>query len=126
MTPGQFATMTWNYDTHYLPDDATTRMGFPGPFGAWIVSTTTPILAHMISLEDLVTSMSLHHGIEKSLLAKLKRAIKYMEKDRTRTAANRLKAFINAVEAQRGKKIADEQADILVADAQAIIDLLSG
>lgn len=37
-TPGQFATMTWNYDTHYLPDDATTRDGFPGPFGAWIVS----------------------------------------------------------------------------------------
>ena len=43
MTPGQFATMTWNYDTHYLPDDATTREGFPGPFGAWIVSTTKPM-----------------------------------------------------------------------------------
>ena len=44
-TPGQFATMTWNYDQHYLPDDATTREGFPGSFGAWIVSDTQPIPA---------------------------------------------------------------------------------
>ena len=44
-TPKKFATMTWNYDTHYLSDDATTREGFPGPFGAWIVSDTQPIPA---------------------------------------------------------------------------------
>ena len=44
-THGQFATMTWNYDTHYLPDDAATREGFPGVFGAWIVSDTQPIPA---------------------------------------------------------------------------------
>lgn len=42
MTPGEFTTMTWNYDTHYLPDDATTREGFPGPFGAWVVSEVGP------------------------------------------------------------------------------------
>lgn len=41
-TPGQFATMTWNYDQHYLADDATTREGFPGVFGAWIVSKEGP------------------------------------------------------------------------------------
>ena len=39
MTPGEYATMTFNYDVHYLSDDATSRDGFPGPFGAWIVST---------------------------------------------------------------------------------------
>lgn len=38
MTPKRFATMTFNYDAHYLSDDATTREAFPGPFGAWIVS----------------------------------------------------------------------------------------
>ena len=38
----KFATMTWNYDVHYLPDDATTRDGFPGPFGAWIVADVDP------------------------------------------------------------------------------------
>jgi len=45
MTPGEYATMTFNYDQHYLPDDATTREIFPGPFGAWIVSETAPIPA---------------------------------------------------------------------------------
>jgi hypothetical protein len=38
----QFATMTWNYDTHYLEDDDITRDGFPGPFGAWIVADIDP------------------------------------------------------------------------------------
>ncbi|MFC1635910.1 hypothetical protein ACFL5Z_13810 [Planctomycetota bacterium] len=45
MTPGHYGTMTFNYDVHYLADDATTRDGFPGPFGAWIVSETRPIPA---------------------------------------------------------------------------------
>ncbi len=37
-TPGVYETMTFNYDVHYLSDDATTRTGFPGPFGTWIVA----------------------------------------------------------------------------------------
>jgi hypothetical protein len=42
-TPGHFGTMTFNYDAHSLADDATNRGGvFPGPFGAWIVSTSAP------------------------------------------------------------------------------------
>ena len=41
-------------------------------------------------------------------------------------AINSLEAFINAVEAQRGTKIAEADADDLVAAAQAIIDALSG
>lgn len=51
MTPGKYATMTFNYDVHYLPDDATDCLDefgspvFPGPFGAWIVSSTQPIPA---------------------------------------------------------------------------------
>ncbi len=44
-TSGQFATMTFNYDAHYLPDDATTRDSFPGPFGVWIVSDIASIHA---------------------------------------------------------------------------------
>ena len=34
-------------------------------------------------------------------------------------------AFINAVNAQRGKKISETDADVLIAVAQQIIDLLS-
>ncbi len=50
-TPGKYATMTFNYDVHYLPDDATDRLDefgnavFPGPIGAWIVSASQPIPA---------------------------------------------------------------------------------
>jgi hypothetical protein len=44
MTPGEYATMTFNYDVHYLPDDdASDRETFPGPFGAWVVSENGPL-----------------------------------------------------------------------------------
>jgi hypothetical protein len=45
MTPGKYETMTFNYDVHYLSDDATTRDSFPGPVGTWIVSETGPYRA---------------------------------------------------------------------------------
>ena len=125
-TPGKFATMTWNYDNHYLPDDATTRDGFPGPFGAWIVSTAKPHLVYFMVLDDTVKGMHFHNRIEKALLAKLKKAIKYMQEGQAKAAAYRLKSFIREVESWRGYKITHEQADILVADALAIIDLLHG
>lgn len=35
-------------------------------------------------------------------------------------AINSMRAFINAVEAQRGKKISEEDADTLIADAELI------
>lgn len=125
-TPGKSATMTWNYDQHYLADDATTREGFPGIFGAWIVSTEKPVVVHIVVLEDSIASMDLHRGVKKSLAKKIENAIQSMEKGQVNAAAHRLEAFISEVEAQRGKKITNEQADILVAYAQAIIDLLSG
>ena len=125
-TPGKFATMTWNYDQHYLADDATTRDGFPGDFGAWIVSTAKPTAAYLIVLDDSVKSMKLHYHVKKRLVAMLKNAIRNMELGRANSVAYRLKGFIHAVEAQRGNKITHEQADILVADALAIIDMLRG
>jgi len=46
MTPGDpFATMMYNLDAHYLPDDATYHAGSIGDVGAWIVSTSQPIPA---------------------------------------------------------------------------------
>jgi hypothetical protein len=49
-TPGQYATMTFNYDVHKLSDDATTRDGFPGPFGAWIVSEKGPTYTARVNM----------------------------------------------------------------------------
>ena len=42
-----------------------------------------------------------------------------------KAAINSLQAFINAVEAQSGKKISQEDADNLIAAAQQIINILS-
>jgi hypothetical protein len=122
---GQFSTMTFNYDQHYLPDDATTREGFPGVFGAWIVSETTPIELHIICLEDLVTSMNLQGGIENSLLSRLGNAASSTQKGNANAAVNALEAFISKVETQRDKAITDEQANSLIEEAQSIIDLFA-
>jgi len=119
MTPGEFATMTYNYDVHYLSDDATTRDAFPGPFGAWIV----------LDLAALVEDFSLHGGIENSLVKKLESAFKKLSDGNEKNdaaAIKKLGAFINEVEAQRDKKITSEQAAELIATAQAIIALLGG
>ncbi len=41
-------------------------------------------------------------------------------------AVNTINAFINAVEAQRGNKISDEDADMLISIANVIINKILG
>lgn len=83
-------------------------------------------------LEDLnstIESMNLQQGIDNSLDAKLSAALDAFESvnaDKRNDALNKLCAFINEVEAQRGKKITEEQADQLTFETQEIIDLLEG
>jgi hemerythrin-like domain-containing protein len=77
---------------------------------------------------EFITDLKLQHGIENSLLAKLDAAIQKLDDDNDNNdlaAINSLQAFINAVEAQSGKKISEEDVDDLIAAAQQIIDLLS-
>ena len=65
--------------------------------------------------------------IGNSLLVKVDTALEKLldENEQNDVAAiNSLQAFINAVEAQRSKKISEEDADNLIAAAQQIIDLL--
>ncbi|MDT8305124.1 MAG: hypothetical protein RRC07_04255, partial [Anaerolineae bacterium] len=72
-------------------------------------------------------SMNLQQGIDNGLDAKLEAALGALDElneQDTAAAMNTLLAFINNVEAQRGNKITDEQADILIAEAQQIIDSL--
>jgi len=80
-------------------------------------------------LVDLVASLNLAHGIENSLDAKLQNAVKAMEASnagRRNDAILHLEAFVNEVEAQRGKTITEEQADQLVDLANRIIAVLRG
>jgi hypothetical protein len=60
-------------------------------------------------------------GIKNSLLAKLMNAQAQMDKGQVKAALNILKAFINEVEAQSGKHIQMEAANMLIADAKAIM-----
>jgi hypothetical protein len=67
-------------------------------------------------------------GNGNSLLAKLNAASKLLEDDNEKNdvaAINLLQAFVNAVQAQWGKKIPEVDADTLISDAQQIIDMLS-
>lgn len=72
----------------------------------------------------MVIELNLHQGIENSLDAKLKtveQALADLNENNDVAAINALGAFINAVEAQRGNKISEEDADKLIAAVQAII-----
>jgi len=80
------------------------------------------------SIDDLnlvVESLGLPKGIENSLSAKLRNAARSVCRGNVKAATGQLGAFINEVEAQRGKKIAEADADRLIAAAQAILDALA-
>jgi hypothetical protein len=56
-----------------------------------------------------------------SLYVKLASALKSYEKGQTNSATNKIEAFINEVQAQRGKKIGDENGRLLIDLATGVI-----
>lgn len=56
-----------------------------------------------------------------SLVSKVEAAQKSIDKEKDQVAINQLNAFINEIEAQRGKKISEEAADMLIQYALNII-----
>jgi parallel beta-helix repeat protein len=75
-----------------------------------------------------VMALNLQHGIENELDVKLDAALRALDEINANNdvaAINTLGAFIDAVQAQSGKKISKEDAAALEAAAQEIIDLLS-
>lgn len=85
----------------------------------------------VVLLNDLiqqVIDLELHHGFEKSLLAKLDTALQKLQdgnEANDKAAVNSLTAFINAINAQSGNKISEEDANSLITAAQQIIDMIS-
>lgn len=71
---------------------------------------------------DVVVGMALDSGVQTGLVAKLNEASDKLEQGQPTTAKNKLNAFINQVQAQKGKKISDAQADVLIGMAEWIID----
>lgn len=87
----------------------------------------TAIVSPEGAIQSLITtieSWNLPQGAENSLILKLEAANDLLNKDKVNGAIHKLLDFINYVEALRERKLTDEQADYLVAMAQAIINLL--
>ena len=91
-----------------------------------IESAPEPTIADLI---NNVQAMNLQQGIENSLDAKLtsaQDALNAQDNGQISIAVNKLNAFINEVEAQRGNKLTDAQADELITYAQNLINLIQG
>lgn len=80
-----------------------------------------------LSVQQLIAQLAeldLPRGTAKSLNAKLKNIVKKLNDSKIEPAINSLNAFINAVEAQQGKKISQYDAEDLISAARAIIEVL--
>ena len=112
-------------------------LGFNGPgVSGAPVSAELTSLTLSSSVTDLlgdlvqrVISLNLQNGISNSVDAKLDsvmNAIDDSNEKNNAAAQNAMHAFMNAVEAQRGKKLTDAQATQLIGIAQAIVAALGG
>lgn len=82
----------------------------------------------LVDLAQDVIALNLQQGISNSLDSKLQAAMQALDdinENNDVAAINTLQAFINAVEAQRGNKVSEADADAIIASAQEIIELLS-
>jgi len=73
-----------------------------------------------------IETWNLPKGTENSLVSKLKETIHLLDAGNENGAIHKLVDFIDRVEALRGKKLTNEQANYLIAEAQRIIDLIKG
>lgn len=105
-----------------------------------VIATKESKIRYMINeVEELVIvldSMDIQQGVKNSLQSKLENALDKLNTalddilngdenhadNMLNCAQNKINAFINEVEAQRGKKISEEDADTLVSTAQTIIE----
>jgi hypothetical protein len=87
-----------------------------------VVNKSKNITDDIYELIEMVENLNLPKGIENALLSKLRNAAKSYEKENLIAAINLLYAFIKHVEAQRGKKIPEFEADELIESALLIID----
>ncbi|MFH1725013.1 MAG: LamG-like jellyroll fold domain-containing protein [Elusimicrobiota bacterium] len=88
------------------------------------VTVQTPEEA-LAELGDAVDALpGVPSGLKNALASKLDNALDSLARGNETAGANQIRAFMNHVNAQRGKKLTDEQADELIAAAQAILDAL--
>ncbi|MBU7021902.1 MAG: hypothetical protein HXS41_12650 [Theionarchaea archaeon] len=79
------------------------------------------ILDSLEHFPNVIRRRGLHKGTENSLVSKAENAIMSIGKGNCNVAINQLQAFINEVKAQRGKKISEELAEMLIQYTQNVI-----
>jgi len=127
---GALQTHAWNNDGPYTVAVRTTDDDGSTDIATLIVTVENPPPAIMVeNLSEDIGEMGLPPSTENNLTASLDTANKVLMDSNPKNdvaAINTLEAFINKIEAQRGKKIPEEIADELIAKAQEIIEALSG
>jgi len=125
-------------DSFALPTGTYNGLGFDGT-SLWAINWSDQT-AYKISvpadpktlLSQLVTdviSLNLQNGISNSFDAKLDAAMAALDDRQVQNdqaAINAMYAFVNAVNAQRGVRLTNAQADSLVSSAKRIIKVLGG
>ena len=112
-------------------DSAGASLSGPVTYGGASGQADLALIGPEQLLSDLieqVLALNIKAGIGNALDHKLQNALDALDRAQaghTASAVGILYAFIQSVEAQRGKTLNDTQADDLVASAQAIIDALS-
>jgi hypothetical protein len=89
-----------------------------------VVTAITPQDA-LADLIDQIEDLDLKQGIENALVSKLDNAIQSLDRGNDEAALGQLHAFINQVNAQRGKALSEAVADALIAQAQQLIDAIN-
>ncbi len=119
--------MEWN-GTGFLPNpfDPGQFIQFSYTCSIGAAFEPQPITLVELALIPNVVNLSLPDGLENSFLTKLDSAALSLDSGNDRSAANALNAFVNKVEAQRGKKVSDADAESLVSDAEGAIAMLRG
>lgn len=96
------------------------RVGKHAP-ASGTTSYRVPTVAERIQdLIDDVDDADLNQGTENSLISKLENALEHVNAERDTPACNVLSAFVNHVQAQSGKHIAEDMADEFLDDIAGI------
>ena len=95
--------------------------GEPGQAGVKELGQLATPASMIGDLTDTVNGLSgVPSGVKRSLVAKLNAALAALDAGDAATACSNLKAFINATNAQKRKKLTAAQADALITQATAI------
>ncbi|MDO8629833.1 MAG: hypothetical protein Q7R41_05020 [Phycisphaerales bacterium] len=122
---GGSVVMEWSGGSELAnPFDPTTLIPFTYTCVVNAAFAAAPTNMLELNLKPYVLNLTLPQGLENSLIRKLDMASEQIGAGRVPGAIRSLRAFINKVEAQQGKKIGQADADALIASAEATITLL--